>query len=65
MLKNIFGEKDLELHLNRINECIQNPHLVNVYELDAKQEVGSDIDSAILHALLKGKGKFSKPLEDR
>ncbi|XP_071824925.1 transient receptor potential cation channel subfamily M member-like 2 isoform X3 [Apostichopus japonicus] len=64
MLKNIFGEKDLELHLNRIYECIQNPHLVNVYELDAKQEVGSDIDSAILHALLKAnKGKVIDNLQ--
>ena len=69
MLKKAFGEKDLDLHLTRIKECIQFPNLINVYELDGQDGVGSDIDSAILHALLKGKksecGKYTRKIGNR
>ena len=52
MLEESFGEKDLEMHLNRIQSCVQKRHLITVYELDSVE--GMDIDAAILHALLKG-----------
>ena len=52
MLQHEFGDKDLDIHLNRIQACLQKRHLITVYELD--QVGGMDIDAAILHALLKG-----------
>ena len=52
MLQQEFGERDLEIHLNRIKDCLQRRHLITVYELD--DVGGMDIDGAILHALLKG-----------
>ncbi|KAJ8036475.1 Transient receptor potential cation channel subfamily M member 3 [Holothuria leucospilota] len=53
MLDKVFKGQDLDLHLTRIKECIQYPNLINVYELDGQEGVINDIDSAILHALLK------------
>ena len=48
-----FGEKDLETHLSRIQECVEKTDLFNVYDMDASSGF-KDIDEAILHALLRG-----------
>ena len=52
MISKEFGEKELDVHLTRIEACIQHKHLITVYELSASTTM--DIDGAILHALLKG-----------
>ena len=51
MLSKEFGDAELDTHLTRIKEMLNRRHLITVYELGA----GSDIDSAILHALLSGR----------
>ncbi|XP_030849301.1 transient receptor potential cation channel subfamily M member 2-like isoform X2 [Strongylocentrotus purpuratus] len=51
MIQKEFGEKQLDLHLTRIEACIQDKRLITVYELGASATM--DIDGAILHALLK------------
>ncbi|XP_071482950.1 transient receptor potential cation channel subfamily M member 2-like, partial [Diadema antillarum] len=51
MIEKEFGQKDLDIHLTRIEACIQHRHLITVYELSASTSM--DIDGAILHALLK------------
>ncbi|XP_033100603.1 transient receptor potential cation channel subfamily M member-like 2 [Anneissia japonica] len=56
LIKKEFGENvtetDLELHLNRIQECVEKTDLFNVYDMDSSTGL-KDIDEAILHALLK------------
>ncbi|XP_038079151.1 transient receptor potential cation channel subfamily M member 2-like isoform X2 [Patiria miniata] len=49
MFREEFGEKELDIQLNRIKEMLMRRHLVTVYELGT-----GDIDGAILHALLTG-----------
>ncbi|XP_072174396.1 transient receptor potential cation channel subfamily M member-like 2 [Diadema setosum] len=57
MIEKEFGQKDLDIHLTRIEACIQHRHLITVYELSASTSM--DIDGAILHALLKAnKGRM-------
>ncbi|XP_041459667.1 transient receptor potential cation channel subfamily M member-like 2 isoform X2 [Lytechinus variegatus] len=61
MIQKEFGEKQLDLHLTRIEACIQHKHLITVYELGASATM--DIDGAILHALLKAnKGRIQDQL---
>ena len=54
MLSKEFGNDNLDIHLTRIKEMLKRRQLITVYELGTGSEK-SDIDSAILHALLKGK----------
>eukprot|EP00057_Strongylocentrotus_purpuratus_P010202 XP_011664676.1 PREDICTED: transient receptor potential cation channel subfamily M member 2 isoform X5 [Strongylocentrotus purpuratus] len=61
MIEKEFGQKQLDLHLTRIEACIQHKHLITVYELGASATM--DIDGAILHALLKAnKGRIQDQL---
>ncbi|XP_033624226.1 transient receptor potential cation channel subfamily M member-like 2 isoform X2 [Asterias rubens] len=60
MLSKEFGDAELDTHLTRIKEMLNRRHLITVYELGA----GSDIDSAILHALLSAnKGSVQDQLQ--
>ncbi|XP_033100595.1 transient receptor potential cation channel subfamily M member-like 2 isoform X2 [Anneissia japonica] len=52
LIKKEFGEKNVELHLNRIQECVEKTDLLNVYDMDSSTGL-KDIDEAILHALMK------------
>ena len=53
MLSKEFGDAELDTHLTRIKEMLNRRHLITVYELGAGSDK-ADIDSAILHSLLKG-----------
>ncbi|XP_033100606.1 transient receptor potential cation channel subfamily M member-like 2 [Anneissia japonica] len=56
LIKNIdekeLDEKDIEIHLNRIEKCVQKTNLFNVYDMDSSTGV-KNIDEAFLHALLR------------
>ncbi|XP_038076672.1 transient receptor potential cation channel subfamily M member-like 2 isoform X3 [Patiria miniata] len=63
MLCKEFGEKELDTHLTRIKEMLMRRHLITVYELGGGTQQ-YDIDSAILHALLKAnKGQVQDQLQ--
>ncbi|XP_071942447.1 transient receptor potential cation channel subfamily M member-like 2 isoform X2 [Antedon mediterranea] len=58
-----FGDKELDTHLTRIQECVEKNDLFNVYDMDASTGV-KDIDEAILHALLRAnKGSVQDQLK--
>ncbi|CAH1774148.1 unnamed protein product [Owenia fusiformis] len=52
-LETEFGEKNLSRHIGWLKECIKMRELMTVFQLDSKAQANSDIDYAILHALLK------------
>ncbi|XP_033625076.1 transient receptor potential cation channel subfamily M member-like 2 isoform X2 [Asterias rubens] len=63
MLSKEFGDAELDTHLTRIKEMLNRRHLITVYELGAGSDK-ADIDSAILHSLLKAnKGHVQDQLQ--
>ncbi|XP_064594682.1 transient receptor potential cation channel subfamily M member-like 2 isoform X2 [Liolophura sinensis] len=53
MIKDDFGERDLNTHVGRVRECLQNPDLLTVFQLDDMSSSSKDVDVAILKAMLK------------
>lgn len=60
MIKDDFGEKDLNTHVGRVRECLQNPDLLTVFQLDDVSSSSKDVDIAILKAMLKGRAPLPK-----
>lgn len=58
MVKQVFGENNITQHLEWVKNCVQKPHLLTVFELDARGNTSRDVDMAILKALLKGQLNF-------
>ncbi|XP_076456247.1 transient receptor potential cation channel subfamily M member-like 2 isoform X2 [Babylonia areolata] len=49
MVEEVFGPKNSVQHANWVEQCIQKPHLISVFELES----AGGVDVAILKALLK------------
>jgi hypothetical protein len=56
MIKDVFGDKDIEKNWQMVKESLVNRDLVTVFDLDpaSANQAHRDIDYAILQALLKG-----------
>ena len=55
MVEETFGTKNSVQHAKWVEDCIQKPHLISVYELEASAGTANrGVDIAILKALLKG-----------
>ena len=56
MIKDVFGDKDIEKNWQMVKESLVNRDLVTVFDLDpaSANQAHRDIDHAILQALLKG-----------
>ena len=55
MVEKEFGNKEVSVHLGRIKDCLNKSDLMSIYEYDNRAGGSTDIDVAMLKALLKGK----------
>lgn len=58
MVKEDFGDKNLDSNIRTVKECVMKKNLVTVLKLGSS--ASQDVDIAILKALLKGKKKQKK-----
>jgi hypothetical protein len=62
MIKDVFGDKDIEKNWQMVKESLVNRDLVTVFDLNpaSANQAHRDIDYAILQALLKGNNKITE-----
>lgn len=54
MVEKEFGNKETHIHLGRIKDCLNKSDLMLIFEHDNRTGGSTDIDVAMLKALLKG-----------